>query len=286
MNKTIRSIIVGVAAAAGLVSCNSSDPSDYVTEQTISSCFAYSETPGSDSHMATSVSYYVKLNYTQQTAEVSISNLELSDGVTYPKMTFTGIPFTIESYGWKKISGTMLSPTIAGYGSVPLFSSFEIKILDRYYGTSMYIPAMTAKFLVNNSVSVFSSLPVQLFAGTTESFAPDNESFKTTSSIYIVDLDFNTMKANVDITGAQFADKMPALDISFEDIPFNLSGQKVILSADNITPLLGATPQPDYPVSGFVAEYDFAKGMTLSFGCSVQGSLYHVTFDGPLEVEE
>lgn len=286
MNKTIKSIIMGVAAIVGLASCNSSDPGDYVTEQTLSSCFAYSSTPGVDSNMATSVSYYIKLNYTLKTAEVSISNFELSDGVTYPKMTFTDIPFTIEPYGWKKISGTMLTPTIAGFGNVPLFSSFEIKLLDRYYGTSMYIPAFTANFLVNNSVAVFSSLPVQLLAGTTESTAPSNDVFKTTSSIYVVDMDFKKMKANIDITGAQFAEKMPALDISFKDIPFVLSGQKVILSAESLTPYMGSTPQPDYPISDLVAEYDFAKGMTLSFGCTVGGALYHVTFDGPLEVEE
>lgn len=275
MNK-LKTLIIAVAALVGLASCNNSGSGDYETEQNIGGCFAEAvNTATGESVTSKSVGYYLRLNYTSGLATVEVSGLELPGGLKYPTLRFSDLSFSVEDNGWKKIKGTMVTPTSTGFGSLPTFSTLEIQLLDRITGQS-YVPVIILRANVNGVISVLSAAKLQLFAGETVSVSPSGDRYKSTETMYVVSVDFEKMTAGIQLTGARFVEAMPSMDITFKDVPFTYSSGRILLKRDALIPEMGNTPQPSYPISNLVADFDISKGMELGFDCSVHGATYHV----------
>lgn len=99
---------------------------------------------------------------------------------------------------------------------------------------------------------------------TTESQTPYvNENAK-----YIINIDRKTMTADIEIKGAKFASMMPGMDMTFPGTALTFSGTDGFeLSADNLIPIIGKTPYPDYAISDvyFSFKHDASVPSTLRF---------------------
>lgn len=266
MTKKIRMILAGVVAFLGLTACNDND-AETITEQTLTDCFEFVNDITTNSQAAYSgVNYKIRLNYTQGKAEITINNLRTPDGKNYPSLVLSDIPFTISEKGWKVIKGTDITPSASGFANVPVFNTFEMRLLDRLVN-NLYVPGFSVKFNLDLKYNVLSAHTQQIQFGTTTSTSASGEVSKTGKTSYKLDFNADTKKMEITMAAAQFVPNMPAMNIVLPNIDFTIVGTSAVFSAESVTPKIGDTPYPAFPISDLSGTYDFTEGMKMGFKC-------------------
>lgn len=266
--------LAGVTAT--LPSCNDSDGSDYVTTQSIPGFFNnYTDIPTGEVATASGVSYTLDFNYTQNIVKVVINGLRLPDGTSYPSLTFDGLPWTLNSKGWKEINVSDIVPSGGNFAAPPHFNSFKFELLDRVIGQTYY-PCVNCTYVINNRYSVRSIMSNQIEAGTTKSTSPEGTEFETEDPLYAIALNPVTSLASITINNAVFAANMPPLNMTFEEIPYTVNGENITLRCGSLVPKIGGTPYPSFPITDLEGVITLTEGMGLKFKCEVKGELYSV----------
>lgn len=279
MNQVFKSLLSALISVVALTSCSSSDDPDTIIQYQIPPCFSYvTDLSQGVSANGTSMTYTIQLNYTKLTADVYINGLELTDNTAYPTITLKDVPWTMGTDGWKVIEGTNIKSTVNGFGTAPVFTSVRIKIFDRMVG-EYYNPGFEVSFVLDNRFRVLSAIADQVQVGTSVSTSPDGEEFQCNTTAYVLTFNTKTMRASLFLSGAKFASQMPALDITFDNIPFTFAGNTAVLSCDALIPTINDTPYPAFPISKLTGVYNFGKGLELEFGCGVMGQPYKVRID-------
>lgn len=269
MTKKFRMILAGVVAILGLTACNDNE-AETITEQTITDCFAYVTDITTNSEAAYSgVNYKIRLNYTQGKAEITINNLRTPDGKSYPSLVLSEVPFTISENGWKVIKGSDITPKASGFSGVPLFNSFEMRLLDRIVNNG-YKPGFSVRFTLNMTHSVLSSDTQQVQFGTTITTSESGEETTTIATSYLLEFNPDTKQVTITMANSQFVPSMPPMNIVLPNISFTVSGTSAIFSASDVTPKIGDTPYPAFPITNLRGTYDFNEGLRMSFDCDPQ----------------
>ena len=257
--------------ALAVASCTPSNDGETIQEQTFPSCFVYVTDlqDGTITHY-NQVGYKLKINYTTQKGELTVSNLKLPDGTTYPAMTLKNLSLANDKEGWLMAMGKSVNPEMTGVGTKPVFENVELRLLGRIVESS-YVPAMLTQFTVNSRYKVASSFTGQFFFGKTKSVPVDGSSqpFETEGSTYMLNFDIEKQTLKMTINNAKFMDRMPdGMNIVLKDIPFMFAGTTAQWSVASITPELANVPQPNFPITNLVGVLDFTSGMKLSFVCA------------------
>lgn len=265
MNKFIVYICTIIAALLLLCACSSSD-SDTVTEQRFPSCFAYVNdmTTGVDATYS-QVGYTLRLNYTNLTAEVDITNLRTTDGNSYSLITLQNVPWTIDRDGCIKVSGSNI-PAKTGTGSSLVFSSFNIRLTERMVD-NQYSPGFVIYYTIDMRHAVLSSNQDQVIFGKTISTSDSGKPFETENTVYKLYFNADTRRLNLSMLKASFIGQMPAMNIDLENIPFTFEGQSARFSVDNIIPKIGGKDYPSFPISNLKGQFNFGNDFTLTFIC-------------------
>lgn len=255
-----------------VASCDPSSSGETIQEQSFPSCFIYvTDLQDGTQTSYTKVAYRLKINYTNQTAEVIVSNLQLPDGTTFPAMTLKGLKLTFDNEGWIMAKGASVTPEMTGVANRPLFNSFDMRLLGRIVDGS-YMPAMVMQYQINSRYAVASSFSGNLLFGKTKSTpagVEEAKTFETENSTYELLFDIEKKTLKLTINNAKFMDRMPdGMNIVLKDIPFTFSGTTAQWSVEAITPELANVPQPDFPITDLVGSYDFGTGMKLGFACA------------------
>ena len=259
MNKIIKFLSFALIAVA-ITACNSNE--NTTSSRTFSACFASAKdvttgtTVGCDG-----VIYQLDLNYTIGTAKVTISCLKLGDK-TYSDIVIDEVPFKVNTDGWLEIAPAKASVSTAKGANV---TYLNIKTRNRNVSGGIY-PDLIITYTLDDRFEVLSSTQMQYEEGKTTS-TYSGGSFQTANTQYILGINSKPGTINMMMQGAQFIDKMPAMNIKLTDVPFRTHGTSLIFEAEEIIPSIGDTPYPGFKLTNVHGELNLAKGLTLTFNC-------------------
>lgn len=271
---------------AGLTSCDDNKSNgDTETEQYFRNCYtaATSATSGA-TNITARVVVYLRLNWTQQTASMQFSSITIGSNAL-PNLSIENLKWTQDKDGW----GTIKVPVVqakGANGSLYTLNDFEFRWQDRLdlgnalESPELYCPVMEFSMDCNGYEISGSRLPV-IAMGTTVSSAPGVEPFSSNRTYYWLDINFDTRKASLSLGKAQFANGMPAMDMTFPDLPFTIDEDAhITIQAAALIPTINDVPQPEFPISNLNIEYDGIDGMDVEFDCNVRKArMYHVQAD-------
>ena len=281
--RTICAIAVCIATCLGIVSCDSkqNDP-ELKYRQQILNAFVYANDMAEDLTIEyLGANYDIIYDFIAGTADVTIQGLRLPGNKQYPTITLTAVPFTIDDNGSRVLEGSNMPVAVEGFATAPVFSAFKLTVADRYFTNDYkltpniseakyYSPQISILFTIDGHYRVVSSLPGQVFIGTTVTTDSEGKSFSNSDPTYVLTLDMETKTGNLTINGAKFIQNMPEMTMTFPNIPFTVSntGTVTLQKADPIIPTIGGTPFSAFPISNFKAVYTLTTGMTLDFVCT------------------
>lgn len=285
MKKTnFLALVLSLAAALGaLTSCNTGSSSDYITRQVLSNFINVTNdyTTTGDVVANTGVGYVIELNMTKAVANITIEGVKLPNGTTFGQLLLVNVPFTIKDGGWIEINQSMVVPVTSAGLQAPTMSSFVFRICDRMLASDLYYPLFDIRYtmegynLVSVPPSVINSGNTVVSAPGQATYSPDDEEVPP---LYGITFDVTNKKANLTIQGAKFASAMPALNMSFQDIPFEfLSNGTAVLKSDYLEPVLvtgsnSTTPMPNYPITNLTCTTDDMNNMSLQFTCTIKSA--------------
>lgn len=276
----------------GLTSCNTNSNSDFITQQVLSNFINVTSDNSGAQTLYTGVGYKVEINATQGIANISLEGFKLPNGTSYGTLVFANLPYTVVS-NWLVINQPVVVPTTSAGLQAPAFNSFRFRIKDRILSGDLYYPMFDISYSVDG-YNIASIPPTFICSGTTlvssegqPNYTPDQEENGT---LYIVAFDTAKMMATISIQGAKFAAAMPALNMSFQNIPFTVdSTGRVSLRSDYLEPVLitgsnSTTPMPNYPISNLTCTADDQNNMTLNFTCTIKSERDGVAKETPYNV--
>lgn len=287
--------ISAVVALLALTSCShipDGNGGSFVVGQSLSDCLTrVDDNTGANSIVFTNLGFGLKYDYTNNVLEMSVTGVALPDGtsngIAYPTMKFTNLPFKYNAAGWKVVEVENVQPTISGFNTAPMFSSLKFCLHDLTANDNSYDYDVYYEFEIDGRYTLTGLYE----KGITKSIAPDGNVFITGSgsltdraAYYWVDYDFANKKADFYIYRAQFHSGMPALNLILPDVPFTTEsdGSVIRFSAASITPSMQmpgapATPNPAFPISDFSAEVSSLAGLQIDFKCNFRGDIYTVS---------
>ncbi len=274
--KSIFALMALLVCSAAFTACNDDDEpnEDTITEQTFLRCYAVvTDLQNGNQSVCTPITIKTELNWTNPKATVSISGLSLN-GSAYPNLTLSDMKWTIASDKWSEIILANPQAALSTQTQVSI-TNLKMRWLDRldfaeYVGA--YDPALEFSFVIDNRFKVCGSRAPMFMSGITSTTNANGESFISSKTGYTFSFDVSTQVANLNITKAAFAEKMPALDINFIEVPmaFEPDGS-VAVRNQSLIPEIAGTPQPSYAISDLNIYITPGKGGTISFKCNFRG---------------
>lgn len=293
-------ILYFCAAAAAICLTSCTKDGENKTTQTLP---AYLNTSfdgnGTEVAYCNGVGYTISLNYDNMKADVTIEGLTI-DGQKYTSMTFKDISWKVNTMGWQVIEAINVTPT--SQLPAPTFDNISLWIYQRYVG-SQYMPFVRMSYSVSGQYIV--SMPTALInGGVTTVSAPGQPDYvqdpnKVSSeeqTYYILTFDPAKKVAELSIAGAKFNDRMPAMNLRFKDIPYQVTKDglyKLNIASIPEPVVVGSdgkeTPNPSFPITDLYCSTDACNNMTLNFTCTIsqrpQGASEPVSLPYHVKVE-
>ena len=277
MKKNLYLLLGALAVVCGLTSCSTTAENDFVTKQGINKCFTlYTDATTGASSAGAETGYSIVINYTKETCDISITGLAIPNGKAYPAIELTNLPCKVSNNELLTISALNVQSTISGFSSAPVFNSVKCQLAHRTIDNN-YMPSFLIQFSVDG-YNITSSLPDVYMLGRTVSTGPDNAAFTTDETKYQITLNSSLDKATIALSGAQFIGAMPALDITFPDVPVTVTDGKILLAAQTLTPNMKDTPAPGFPITNLKGSINPVGESSIEFDCAPQTmpGVFHV----------
>ena len=282
--KHLTKLSIGAAAfmiLTATTSCSKSE-TDTKSVQAFADCYAIiTDTQSGAVSVSTSVTAAIGRNWTKATAEIAVSGFEIG-GSTYPVMNILNLTWGANQL-WAYASTTSNTLVTLTTGQSATISNFKFQWSDRMdipnLGPYDYDPAFVYSFLLDNRYLIEGSRSMFNLWGTTTASLNGANSFTSEVNKIVATPDFKNMTMTVLINGAQFAEKMPALNIQLNNIPMKIvnNGESFSFDATNLIPTIADVPYEDYPCSNIHGTLNPSTGMTFTFDCNVRGmALYTV----------
>ena len=277
-------------ASAAFTSCNSDEPSQTITTQQLTPCYAVvTDLQTNTVSYCTDVTFKLDLNWTDATSQISVTGLS-AGSTTLPAFSLPELSWSVAD-NWAHVKSSAMAVT-AGYTTYNI-TQFSLDWVDRLsmgpaLGVpTLYWPGAVYHMTVDGRYRIVGARAPYMFFGKTTSTGPDGKGWDNQKPYYQVALDFKTMTADLQINDAQFVQQMPAQNMRFLAVPMQVDPATGVISlalaedAELIPNTVGTggtyTPQPDFPISGLTATIDPATGMDIAFDCNVRkAAMYHV----------
>ncbi len=276
------SISLALITASLFSSCLGDKDNDYTTTDKLTGYFNVIFDKDGNQTFKEGVSYEVKWTYSDNVkADLSIIGLQLPDGQKYSSLNFNDVNWKLNNRGWQDITLTDATPS-----NVPglVFDKLNFQLLNRIYGSLQFPACSVIEYTINDSEYRVISLPQQTVeVGTTRVTDPSGKVFTMNDSespFYYFILNPSDQSGFVVIQGAKFAENMPAMNMKFPGMKFNVDEYgNIILHANEITPtLLSAgttdintpgTPFEAAKITNFVSDYRPGSGVDMNFTCTI-----------------
>ncbi len=293
--KYFKTVIASLLSLLLVASCTSSNE-DVVTDQTLGHCLSYAQDKDSRAQSFDHLSFAAQFNYSNNTVDLTITGIVLpqagsTTGLRIPKMTFSGLSWQYNKYGWKVIDVSNISPEIVGVTTTPTFKNLKFMVLDVFNGTT-YAPGIQYDFVIDNeSQTAGSSVEIVgcCMKGKTIStnpagvaYCPEEDEAVTDKNkpTYWIDFDFEKSKADIYLYNAKFISNMPSLNLVFPSVEISINNGIIELQSEALTPEYDNIPFEMFPISRLKGTVDFITGTTLEFHCNYKGSDFTIKFEG------
>lgn len=278
--KLLRSVLMLMMIVAMATSCDKDDAPEvnntYMElSYTEEGCFNYIYKKSTNKGVISRGTTYKFRWNDDNTADVYVYNAKFSermpDGID---ISFQGLKWEMVD-GWKKISINDVVPTtVTNNGNAVDASSFvldnlTVNVFDRRLinFTPEYIPVINVSMEMGD-VEVIAVQKHVVYSGKTnvKNLSAGTE-FNQNTTVYQISLNDTVMQASIEIYGAKFAEKMPALDMKFDGVAFELSNKGYVLECSELIPTIKNVPYPKYEITNLKGNAEFATGLNMDFGC-------------------
>lgn len=273
--KTILALMMIVVMATSCSSDDAPNIDDSYMELEYDGCFNYIYKGSTNNGViSTGTSYKFRWN-ADNTADVHIYNAKFSshmpDGIN---ISFEGLRWEFVD-GIKKIDINDIVPTTVTMRgesvdvSSYLIDNLTLEVFERRLlnFTPEYIPIINMSITMGDVEVVTVQKQVVYFGQTDVTNVASGTMFGQDASIYKVTLNPDNMMVTIEIYKAKFDNGMPAQDMKFNGIVFDVSKNGYTLECEELIPTIKAVPYPDYKVTNLKGNATFAKGLDLQFGC-------------------
>lgn len=273
MTKKLLPILMLALGLGLFTSCNNSEPKETVTTQAFSDFYGMVQNVSDGSVMAyKQVSYQVDINYTNLTADISLTGLKLPNGDVFPTLQFRNIPWTMEG-NVRRIFAERVTPSAVGMNDLPAFSHFEFRIIDRILengNQGLYSPGVSCSMVISDIYSFTSTYFPQVIWGETKSISALNATeFSTDKTYYEISYSRESKTMNLMMYNARFDENMDrGLNIELRNIPVKIRPGKMTFDVSEITPFIGDTPFTQFPITDLKGTFYFTGGLTMEFICT------------------
>ncbi len=229
-------------------------------------CFNYVSDMNNDkAEVTVGGTYLFEVNYTDGVATVTMGNLKLN-GSQSVSLQLENLAYKFDDKGGFVIDQPVV---VSSYnGQHHTVSDFSFRLYRRYVGT-YYFPAMWMTFVVDSQYRVRVIYTPSVYLGTTNVVNPDNGLFTSTDPYYVVAIDPTKSKAALHVLGAKFADRMPAMDMIFPDLPITCNMNTFTIEADEIVPRIGSVEYPSFKITNLKVSGNYELGMKVEFDCTI-----------------
>lgn len=278
MNR-IKTILLGAVAVAGastMTSClsDNDDNTSSTVQLTYANCFnAVTDRSTGEVNIFTGPKYTFTLktfaNGTS-TLKITMTNVKLADGESLISLDLPELPVTVPTDITKPntVSGRDIVPTNMVSSEI-VFDYINVKFLLRYLENNRQSFVYAVEYSVNGKYNVV-TFPTTAFyyARTTSAPADGGTPFVTTDPRYAVTFNPDKKTATIDITGAKFIENMPAMNMTFGNVPFGCVGNSIEMNAESLTPTIQGVEYPGYPITSLRSKVTPAEVGSLSFTCT------------------
>ena len=217
----------------------------------------------------------LKQNSERLTAVISMSNFALEDLKNYD-FVLPELAVSEKSDGTMVIEADGIKPKSGTETDYITFDRVEFKILQLSFksteGTTVLRTIMSARFKVNGKWQVNAVPKEAICFAKTESVNDETGSkYTDNEALYTITFNYLTGLADIDIEGAKFMEKMPAMNMKFPKVPFTASASGVVLHADEVVPTIGDVPYPQYAITDIDCVFNALATNTLTFKCNPGG---------------
>lgn len=183
--------------------------------------------------------------------------------------------FTIENqrYSFNE-QGAMVvrvpSYTTTYAGITHTITNLNYEYYSRYMGTQAF-PIINLSFDLDGEYMVRAIYSPAYYWGTTTVVDQDGKTFVNSdqSSFYGIQFFPETKKATIGAFSAKFAEGMPALNMTFEAVPFTLNQYSYSAEVGEVIPKIGGTPYPDYKITDLKMSGTWGGQQYLQFTCTI-----------------
>ncbi len=296
MKKNLIKMMAVIAASASLSSCLGDNDNDVKYTMAYTNFFnVVKELSTGSTYYYTGIGYAINYNATKATAELTVEGLVVPSG-SYTSLTFSELPWTVSTNGWRNIQVTNVVPTATTL--VPTFNSLTFNVYDRYVLTSSYYPAYNIQYRINDLYQVYSFPAGVINVGTTTAIDQDGTAYTTSGdqtatvaiNFYATSTSINLNNADerngsIALYNAQFSSTMQEVNLVIPDVKWNATGSNITFSADGPIQIQKINDNQvledygDYKVTDLYCNTDGANAMVLTYKLSsiTDGVTYQIS---------
>lgn len=276
------------ALALTIVSCDSENKGNTVT-QSFTNGFNYVvdlSNSSSEAFIDDEVGYEMKFNYDNNTADVTITSLQLDADKSNMSVNLAGLPWSYTEEGFRQIYVPNLT-----VGMSTTISNFRLVMMDRniYMSTGYaYSPVISISYTVDARYQVTAFMRTYIYVdnSTRVTTVADGSVYSPKEgTVYGVVIDPKKLKASLLIDGAVFAAGMEAhpVQMTFPELNVKLSSSGYTLACDETIPTVtegGKTvPYEAFKITDFTGYSSLSGSTSLSYRCANRGNACDVSTD-------
>ncbi|MDE5608664.1 MAG: hypothetical protein K2I64_07005 [Muribaculaceae bacterium] len=260
----ITALITGIA----LTSCLGESTNIYT--QDYSSYIFDSVTDNETSATVLSTSSTLKVKTDGNTGKVSIeiNNLELPGSAGYINLNIPDRAVTITEDGAQRVY--IPAVTSVANGQTHTVTGFEMKTYLRYLNGQAY-NLLVLSYDVDSKYSVRSIFSPAYYWGTTVVVDGDGKSYTNDAqtSFYGFGFDPEKKTAKIGLVNAKFAENMPAMSMTFEEVPVTFGPNYFTIAAGEVTPKINNVPFPSYKITDLNVSGNYDGPVSIRFTCTI-----------------
>ncbi len=259
--------ITALIAAVALTSCLGESTNVYIQDFSSYTFDYVTNNETSESISSTSSTFKIKTEANSGKVTIDINTLQLP-GAGYINLSLPDrTPFITEE-GAQRVSVPSFTSVVDG--QTHTLTNFELLIYLRYLNGQAY-NLIVCSYEVDYKYSVRTVYTPAYYWGNTQVIDQDNKMYVNSAQTSFYGFGFNpdTKKANIGLVNAKFAENMPAMSMTFEDIPYTLTQNYFTISANEIVPKINNVPFPSYKITDVSVSGNYGGPVVISFTCTI-----------------
>lgn len=199
--------------------------------------------------------------------DINLGNVKLPNGA-YINLELTGLNYSITENGAQRI--TVPSYTSVVNGVSHQVTGFYMDLYMRYLGSQAYY-LVVCNYVVDSQYSVRVVYTPACYWGSTMVTDKDGKVYTNDAQTTFYGIAFSPDKSRATIAciNAKFAESMPAMSLSLDDLPYTLTQNGFTIEAAEVTPTMGGIPYPTYKITNVKATGYYGGPVYVSFTCTI-----------------